>query len=140
MPHKVRRKHLHDKWAFECNCTLCSASAEDAAAHDERRMRIVKLRQQLRGLRGKREHVRARLAANEYVKLCEEEDLVALLPDTYGDLGAISLALGDLDEAKKYASMFLETALRFNSEDSYRVETARALLRRVTKAEKKART
>jgi hypothetical protein len=140
MPYNVRQEFLQNNWGFKCTCSLCEAPDQERSSSDERRMRIVKLRDEIDHARTAKQYERAISLVMELIRFCETEELFPLIPGFHEMLAGIYEDMGNVSEAKRYGKITLQGWFQFESIDSYRVESAMALVRRMERAEKHSRS
>jgi hypothetical protein len=74
MTHEKRHHFLKDHWGFECNCALCSATADVISTSDNRIKKINELKERLS--KGSRNHKIQLAIIAKLLRLFDEEGLV----------------------------------------------------------------
>jgi hypothetical protein len=101
-PRSVRQEQLKQHWNFDCQCSVCSASAEEVALSDDRRERIGHANEKLA-----RPDANARYlyrAATQLAQLYDEEGLITPRARTNEIAAFASSMIGDENEAIRFAN------------------------------------
>ena len=104
----IDRQKALERWGFKCSCDLCTASSEEVAASDTRRLQIQNKYGHVYKAYQAGEAERAISLTNEILELMKEEDLFQLYSEQYENLGRIYWASGDKTNAIKYAKKSLD--------------------------------
>ena len=127
MPYRERQEHLRETWSFTCTCPLCTSSADVRETSDARRHGIARLRRELSRATEEGRWGELGRASRDAIGLCEEEGLVALIPEFEAALARGYLELGEPMEAQAWGDRALKGRWVFGGERA--VEEAEELIR-----------
>ncbi len=111
---------------FRCTCSLCSATDAEKQASDERRERIVDIRELLGDEQTSHDEV-VKLTP-ELLRLVQLENLGFKLKKYYGDLVETFYRLGDIGSAIQFADLALRKAEELGDGDDEFANAIRANL------------
>ncbi len=103
----IEREKSLQRWGFKCSCDLCTASSDEVAISDTRRLQIQTKRDQVVEAYQAGNAERAVALTEEILELMRQEDLFQLYSEQYENLGRVYWAIGDKKKAEKYARMSL---------------------------------
>ncbi|KAI1390792.1 SET domain-containing protein [Hypoxylon trugodes] len=113
--HSVRQEILHKEWGFQCACKRCSADASTIAESNHRVTQIQALKNELD------DHSAASNGSSEkaetLVSLYKEEGILGRLNDAYYRAAIEYIGVGDIENAKKYATLCIDHGLLFIGPD-----------------------
>ncbi|KAI0166925.1 SET domain-containing protein [Hypoxylon sp. FL1284] len=129
--HAARQEKLQKEWGFKCSCERCSANASSIAESDDRVKQIQRLWKELD------DHSTASKATPEkaelLISLYEREGILGRLHEAYYRAATEYIGIGDIDNAKKYAKLCVDSGVLFIGPDRPFVKSMQDLIADPTK-------
>lgn len=120
-----RRQSLKSDWNIDCHCSLCRASPSEMTESEDRRRDIKKFQLKLASATREADYKGALAAAEELMKLTDEEGVTPLMHEMHDMLAAIALDMGDYAAARRWGKLSLDGWEKFDSVDETQLAAAR---------------